>query len=66
MVDEDEERSLDFEQETAVCEFNGVAYAIGQYVLSGSELLHCERGGVWVRRGEVRSTPASTASKVSE
>jgi hypothetical protein len=55
MVDEDEERSLDFEQEIAVCYYNGIAYPIGQYVSSGSELLHCEGGGVWVRRGEVRS-----------
>lgn len=55
MVDEDEERSLDLEQETAMCHFNGVAYPIGQYVRSGSELLHCERGGVWVRRGDIPS-----------
>lgn len=55
MVDEDEERSLDFEQEIAVCYYNGIAYPIGTYVSSGRELLHCEGGGVWVRRGEVRS-----------
>jgi len=52
VVDEDDERTLDFERETSVCYYNGVAYPIGQYVLSGAELLHCEVGGVWVRRGE--------------
>jgi hypothetical protein len=31
-----------------------VAYPIGQYVLSGSDLLHCEERGVWVRKGELR------------
>ncbi len=55
MVDEDEERSLDFEPELAMCFFNGVAYRVGEYVVSGSELLHCESGGVWVRRGEIKS-----------
>ena len=54
MVDEDEERALDLERETSTCYFNGVAYSMGQYVRSGSELLHCEHGGVWVRRGDIR------------
>lgn len=36
--------------DSAVCYFNGMAYATGQYVCSGSELLRCERGG-WVRSG---------------
>jgi hypothetical protein len=54
MVDEDEERTLDLEQGTSVCYYNGAAYPVGQYVVSGSELLHCESGGVWVRRGELR------------
>ena len=36
------------------CRFNGVAYRIGEYVLSGSELLRCEAPGVWVREGEIR------------
>jgi len=53
--DENEELSLDLELETGVCYFNDVAYQIGQYVRSGSELLHCEERGVWVRTGEVRS-----------
>ena len=54
IYDEDEERSLDYEQETAVCYFNDAAYPVGQYVRSGSELLRCEEGGVWVRRGDMR------------
>lgn len=36
------------------CTFNGVAYAIGAYVQSGSEVLRCEAPGVWVREGELR------------
>ena len=55
LFDEDEERSLDLETETGVCYFNDVAYPIGQYVRSGTELLHCEGRGLWVRRGEVES-----------
>lgn len=51
---EDEELSLDAEIESGVCCFNDVAYRIGQFVLSGNELLHCERRGVWVRVGEMR------------
>jgi hypothetical protein len=37
----------------AVCYFNGVSYPIGQYVLSGHEVLHCEQPGVWVPQGEL-------------
>lgn len=34
-----------------VCYFNSVAYALGDYVCSGSgELLHCENG-IWVHEG---------------
>lgn len=50
--DVDEVPSLDLELETGACYFNNVRYPIGQYVRSGNELLHCEGGGVWVRRGE--------------
>lgn len=50
ILDEEEELSLDLELETGVCHFNDVAYPIGQYVRSGSELLHCEERGVWVRK----------------
>ena len=45
--------TLDLDLEAGACYFNNVAYPIGQYVLSGSELLHCEERGVWVRKGEV-------------
>ena len=58
IIDEDEEISLDSELETGFCRFNGVAYPIGQYVRSGSELLHCEERGVWVRKGEMRPDEA--------
>jgi len=51
---EDEEIDPELELETGVCYFNDVAYALGDYVLSGSELLHCEERGVWVRKGEIR------------
>ena len=38
-----------------VCKFNGVEFRLGQYVLSGSELLRCESPGLWVREGELRT-----------
>ena len=37
-----------------MCYFNDAAYPVGQYVRSGSELLHYEEGGVWVRRRDMR------------
>lgn len=53
IIDDDAEAlSLDYEQESGVCHFNGVSYPIGSYVLSGDELLHCEERGVWVRKRE--------------
>ena len=55
IFDEYDDISPDLELEAGACYFNAVAYPIGQYVLSGSELLHCEGRGVWVRRGEMRS-----------
>lgn len=54
IFDEYEEVSLDLELEAGVCYFNDVVYPIGHYVLSGSELLHCEERGIWARRGERR------------
>jgi len=30
-----------------------IIVALGEYVRSGSELLHCEERGVWVRKGEM-------------
>ena len=50
----DEEAPEELDVETGVCYFNGEAYPIGDYVLSGSELLRCERRGVWIREGEMR------------
>lgn len=52
--EEDEELEPELELETGVCYFNDVAYPLGSYVLSGSELLHCEERGVWVRKGDIR------------
>jgi len=52
--EEDEEIDPELELETGVCYFNDAAYALGSYVLSGNELLHCEERGVWVRKGEIR------------
>jgi hypothetical protein len=51
---EEDEVSLDLELEAGACYFNNVAYLIGQYLRSGSELLHCEERGVRVRKGELR------------
>jgi hypothetical protein len=53
ILDEDEEFSLDLELESGACYFNGVAYPIGQWVRSGSEVLHCEERGLWVRHPEL-------------
>jgi hypothetical protein len=54
ILDEDEELSTDEELEAGVCYFNNSSYAIGQYVLTGSDLLQCQERGVWVRTGEMR------------
>ena len=55
IFDEYDEISLDLELEVGACYFNDVSYPIGQYVLSGSELLQCEGRGTWTRRGEQRT-----------
>jgi len=54
IFDEDDEISLDLELEAGVCHFNGVPYRIGEYVMSGGEVLRCEGRGVWMREGETR------------
>jgi len=54
IFDQDDEISLDLEVEAGACYFNDVAYRIGEYVLSGSEILRCEGRGVWMREGEVQ------------
>ncbi|MEJ2453152.1 MAG: hypothetical protein P8103_03230 [Candidatus Thiodiazotropha sp.] len=51
---DDEDRadySPEAEEGDGFCYFNGTAYALGDYVCSGNELLHCENHGVWVREG---------------
>jgi hypothetical protein len=53
ILDEDEESAPDWDVEAGVCYFNDVAYPVGTFVRSGSEVLHCEGRGVWVRRGEL-------------
>ena len=52
IFDEYEELSLDLELESGACYFNDMVYQVGPYLLCGSELLHCEERGVWVRKGE--------------
>jgi hypothetical protein len=52
IFDQDDEISLDLELEAGVCYFNDAAYRIGEYVLSGGEVLRCEGRGVWMREGE--------------
>lgn len=49
---DEEAGSRDLELQQGVCYFNGAAYRIGSYVQSGSELLQCTGGGVWVRKAE--------------
>ena len=51
---DDQDASPDLEIESPACYFNGEAFAIGEYVRSGSELLQCAERGVWVRKGEKR------------
>jgi hypothetical protein len=53
ILDDDEEETLDAELEAGACYFNGVSYAIDEYVRSGDEILCCAGRGVWVRRGEI-------------
>ena len=51
-----EEEQIEVEANTVggVCHFNGTAYPLGAYVISGAEVLRCEPPGVWVREGELR------------
>lgn len=55
IIDEEDEDAFDLDQGPGICYFNDVPYELGSFVLSGNELLKCEGGGVWVRRGEVRT-----------
>ncbi len=56
ILDEEDENELSFDAElqSGVCYFNGTTYRSGQHVVSGGEMLRCERG-VWVRCGERES-----------
>lgn len=49
-----DDSGVDDDAHGGVCYFNDRAFALGEYVQSGSELLHCEGRGVWVRSGELR------------
>ena len=51
----EEEEDIDPEGADGYCRFNGVEFRVGEYVLSGSELLRCESPGLWVREGELRT-----------
>ncbi|MGZ5037559.1 MAG: hypothetical protein ACXWG1_10975 [Usitatibacter sp.] len=54
IFDEDEdELSLDQGLESGVCYFNEAIFALGDYVMSGNELLLCGERGVWERVGEI-------------
>lgn len=49
----DDELPPDLEEfESGVCYFNNESFPLGSYVLSGDELLSCEKPGVWVRKAE--------------
>ena len=52
ILDEDEREDIEPDPERNACTFNGVSYPVGQYVLSGHEVLRCEAPGLWVRQGE--------------
>ena len=53
ILDDDEREDIEPEAGGRTCRFNGVAYRVGDYVLSGHEVLRCEPPGLWVRQGEV-------------
>jgi hypothetical protein len=57
IVDEEAEEEVEPNVAGHVCYFNGVTFPIGEYVLSGSEVLRCEAPGVWVREGELQPRP---------
>jgi len=55
ILDEDEREDIEPGAASAFCTFNGASYRVGDYVVSGSELLRCEAPGLWVRQGELRT-----------
>jgi hypothetical protein len=54
ILDEEEREDIEPEGSGSLCYFNGATYRVGDYVLSGTEVLRCERPGLWVRQGELR------------
>ena len=52
ILDEDEREDIEPDVESAFCYFNGGSFRVGEYVLSGHEVLRCEAPGLWVRQGE--------------
>ena len=54
IVGEDDEAEVEPNVRGGGCTFNGIAYRIGDFVQSGTELLRCEAPGVWVREGEIQ------------
>jgi hypothetical protein len=60
IVGEDEEFEVEPNVRGGGCRFNGVAYEIGAFVLSGHEVLRCEPPGVWVREGESEREPGAS------
>jgi hypothetical protein len=57
IVGEDDDTEVEPNVRGGGCTFNDVAYVIGDFVQSGTELLRCEAPGVWVREGELRPRP---------
>ena len=55
ILDDEEKEGIEPEGPGGYCQFNGVVFQVGDYVLSGSELLRCEAPGLWVREGELRT-----------
>ena len=51
---DDRDGMADVELEAGAFYFNGEAFAIGDYVRSGSDVLECAPRGVWVRKGVKR------------
>lgn len=53
ILDEDAREDIEPDVESACCYFNGASFPLGEYVLSGHEVLRCEAPGLWVRLGEL-------------
>ena len=51
---DDRDAMPDVELESGACYFNGKAFAIGDSVRCGSDVLECAPRGVWVRKGVKR------------